>query len=817
MLPILPFLALALSAQTAPAPLRLVEIDLARHPGFDWQAADLDLYSAPRPGGTLLRILADDADLARLGNRRISWSVIHEDQAAFYAARLAEGPAFPAGAGALGAWLNPPFAAGSMGGYYTFAEIQSVLDQIAAAHPSIASAKTSIGTSVEGRPLWMLKVSDNPGVDENEPETRFDALHHAREPESMQATLWFLLWLVESYGTDPLATYLVNAREIFFVPCVNPDGYVYNQSTAPGGGGLWRKNRRNLGGGEFGVDLNRNYPFQWGFDDVGSSPSKSSETYRGPAPASEPETAAMVAFLSARDFKTSLSTHTFSDLWLHAFGYDTLIPSNEAQYQEVEDLATEVNGYLAGPIASTLYLANGGTTDYEHALHSTLAFTPEIGGDQDGFWPPTSRIVPLAEENLLGHQRTALAAGAFVHTLVLAQSEVGDGDGFFEAGERLSIALTVRNSGLAATAGAVSAALTSAISAAVVVDGAHGFGALASFSQASTGATPLLLEIAPGTPPGTAIPYELTLTYEGFPQSFPAILPVGVPHAFLADSVEVDLGWTSGLASDTALTGQWEFGDPIGTTSGSEPAHPENDASPAGTRCFSTGNGGGSAGNDDVDDGYVTLISPPIDLSGIGPARLGYSRWFADLSTEDDTFAVALSADDGATWTPLESVSTSQNQWTSVTFAVPTFLPQTDRMRVRFVAADDPNNSIVEAAVDELKIEIYDAEPRMNVYGTPALAHPVAMHVAGEALAPYATFFSTSQGFLAIPGIGGAILLNPASAFELLSSTLPAGGLAQTIVTLPSGPALAGLTVYVQSLVLGSAPGFTNRSAITLE
>src|SRR5262245_13539570 len=152
-----------------------------------------------------------------------------------------------------------------MGGYYTLNELQSVLDQIRAAYPAIVTAKTSLGSSVEGRPLWMVKVSDNPASDEAEPEARFDALHHAREPESMQASLWFLLWLVESYGSDPLATYLVDHRELFFVPCVNPDGYVYNQSTDPGGGGLWRKNRRNLGGGDFGVDLNRNYTYQWGY------------------------------------------------------------------------------------------------------------------------------------------------------------------------------------------------------------------------------------------------------------------------------------------------------------------------------------------------------------------------------------------------------------------------------------------------------------------------------------------------------------------------------------------------------------------------
>ena len=102
-------------------------------------------------------------------------------------------------------------------------------------------------------------------------EVRLDSLHHSREPQGMQSSLWFLLYMLEEYGNDPLATYLVNEREIYFVPCVNPDGYEYNRQIAPGGGGLWRKNRRD-NGNSTGVDLNRNYPFQWGFDNSGSSP-----------------------------------------------------------------------------------------------------------------------------------------------------------------------------------------------------------------------------------------------------------------------------------------------------------------------------------------------------------------------------------------------------------------------------------------------------------------------------------------------------------------------------------------------------------------
>ena len=150
-------------------------------------------------------------------------------------------------------------------------------------------ADTSCIESLVDRAAAMERViSDNPETDEGEPEMRIDAMHHAREPQGMQTTLWFMLFLLENYGSDPLATYLVNEREMYFVPCVNPDGYEYNRINNPNGGGMWRKNRRDNGDGTFGVDLNRNYKAGWTAPCAGSTNS-GSDTYKGPSAGSEPE------------------------------------------------------------------------------------------------------------------------------------------------------------------------------------------------------------------------------------------------------------------------------------------------------------------------------------------------------------------------------------------------------------------------------------------------------------------------------------------------------------------------------------------------
>ena len=81
---------------------------------------------------------------------------------------------------------NPPLGQGAMGGHYTLAQVISILDTFAANYPSICAPKVSLGQTHEGRDIWMVKISDNVGVDENEPEVLFDALHHAREPLSME-------------------------------------------------------------------------------------------------------------------------------------------------------------------------------------------------------------------------------------------------------------------------------------------------------------------------------------------------------------------------------------------------------------------------------------------------------------------------------------------------------------------------------------------------------------------------------------------------------------------------------------------------------
>jgi murein tripeptide amidase MpaA len=348
--------------------------------------------------------IATAADLATIKRSGLAYEVAIENVEAHYARELAASAPPPAIANST---LNPPLGQGGMGGHYTLAEMEAILDSFARTYPSICAAKVSIGRSVEGRDLWMVKISDNVGVDESEPEVYYDALHHAREPVSMAATLLFMDSLLAGHAAgDPEFEYLVNEREFYFVPCVNPDGYEYNRSIAPGGGGMWRKNRR----GGYGVDLNRNYSTQWG--GVGSSGSQTSDLYRGAAPLSEPETAAIDAFLRARQFVQAFSTHTYAEVLLRPWCYQPGDPSNVAAYERVARVATATTGMRHGAWYSQLYPSSGTAVDHHHVVRGSLAWTAELGtAGEGGFWPSPTNQVNIATRHQYMFKAIALLAG----------------------------------------------------------------------------------------------------------------------------------------------------------------------------------------------------------------------------------------------------------------------------------------------------------------------------------------------------------------------------------------------------------------------
>lgn len=301
------------------------------------------------------------------------------------------------------------FNLGSIGGNLSLEELLAELDEMANLYPELITVKQAINdeTTHEGRSIYWVKISDNPNTDEtDEPEVLYTGLTHAREPVSMMQIIYYMWYLLENYENGGEIQYLVDNLELYFVPCVNPDGYVYNQTIEPNGGGMWRKNLcDNNNDGNFdefddGVDLNRNFGYMWGYDDQGSSPDPSDATYRGTSAFSEPETQIIKYFTENHEFVLAQNHHTYSNLLLYPVGYTTIQAADFDLFSTYSDYMTKVNNYSTGTGWELLYPVNGDSNDWMYGELGIIAFTAESGSAAQGFWPNQADILPICETNL---------------------------------------------------------------------------------------------------------------------------------------------------------------------------------------------------------------------------------------------------------------------------------------------------------------------------------------------------------------------------------------------------------------------------------
>ena len=303
------------------------------------------------------------------------------------------------GSGSFSPQTPSNFNLGSMGGYLTYDEMLDELDAMYAQYTSLITQKDHISTyeTYENRPIYHVKISDNPGANESgEPNVLYTAIHHAREPMSLVQTIFYMWYILENYGTNDEVTYLVDHTQMYFVPCLNPDGYIYNEQTNPNGGGMWRKNRR----GGYGIDLNRNYSYGWGT--TGVSFNQNNDTYPGTGPFSEPETQAMKWLVETYDFEMAFNAHTYGPSLLFPIGTtNEEFAEHHDYFQEYTNHMTELNGYAAFK-SSGLYPASGDSDDYMYKVDigtgekdAIFAHTPEIG---TSFWPSSADIEPTCKD-----------------------------------------------------------------------------------------------------------------------------------------------------------------------------------------------------------------------------------------------------------------------------------------------------------------------------------------------------------------------------------------------------------------------------------
>ncbi|WP_066364121.1 M14 family metallopeptidase [Herbidospora mongoliensis] len=293
--------------------------------------------------------------------------------------------------------------------YHNVAELNAEVNAALSAHPAIIR-KVAVGTSYQGREIYAVKISDNVATDEAEPEVLFTHGQHAREHLTVEMAVYLLNLLTDSYGSDSRITDIVNSREIWIIPNVNPDGSEYDIAT--GSYRSWRKNRQpNSGSSAIGTDLNRNWAYNWGCCG-GSSGTTSSETYRGPSAESSPEIKAVADFVRGRvvsgtqQIKAHIDWHSYGELILWPYGYTTantaagLTQDDRDAHATLGSQMAATNNYTPEQ-ASDLYITDGSIDDWMWGAYKIFSYTFEMYpvASNPGFYPPDEAIVPQTTRN----------------------------------------------------------------------------------------------------------------------------------------------------------------------------------------------------------------------------------------------------------------------------------------------------------------------------------------------------------------------------------------------------------------------------------
>ncbi len=659
------------------------------------------------PGGGRMLMLTG-AEISRVEGLGVAVSVLDADVSRTYADRARRDRS-------LAVQSAPSrvnhFHLGSMGGYLTLAEVEAELDSMRRAYPSLIGFRQAIGVTVENRTIWAVRISRNPDVDEAEPRVLFTALHHAREPGGMMTLLYTMWYLLEQYGIDDEVTDILDHRELTFVPVVNPDGYVFNETNTPDGGGMWRKNRRNNGDGSYGVDLNRNYGFKWGADNIGSSAVSTAETYRGPSAFSEPETAALRDLCAGRGFSLAVNYHSFADALIHPWGWSDALPADSVIYRRLAGMMTSHNYYASGTSVEAIgYATNGDADDWMYGERVVkpvvFAMTVEVGGVDDGFWPAPSRIVPIADENLMTNLMAARLAGESYRVEVVSQEQKRSSD-------TMAVSLRLVNAGVQTLSNGVTVQFGAANGAVVAP--------VNLFVHAPT-ATPLTVRLrrGSGVVDGSRV-WLITQVSSAAGRSRDSLaIRAGLPGVLLADGADSTRAlWT---AEATRGADMWD------TTARS---------SYSGRLCFTdspTGNYGRNVSS-------TLSLQEPVTLNGVGAELRFRARW--NIEPAYDCASVEASTDGGTTWVPLGGLFTrpgsgetggkqvaglpcmdrTQREWVEEVMNLDHLAGST--VRIRFRMESDAYAEHDGIYVDDIRVLLYRAQPT----AVPVGEQPVALRL----------------------------------------------------------------------------------------
>ena len=396
--------------------------------------------------------------------------------------------------------------------------------------------------------------------------------------------------------------------------------------------------RRN-NSGSYGVDLNRNFGYMWGYDNNGSSPTPSSETYRGPFAFSEPEAQAVRDHIIGKGIQTYFNMHSYQDAILFPWGYIDAYTPDSVTYREFASDMAALNGYSYGNSSDILgYPSNGSVRDWLYGeqvvKNKIFGYTIEIGNYSDNFWPPQSRIFPIAQQNVPVNLYQAWVAGEYV-----ALQNPNFQQQYFNPGDNVELLPSFRNKGLS-PAYNLNIDLSSLSQYAAVVNGMVVFDSIAARSSAQV-TTPFTIAISESAPVEEKIKLLVTTSTSGVTMSTDTVsFIIGVPTYMFIDTTNNPLThWT---ITATPSTPRWE----ATTTSFHSSPNSYTDSK--------TGNYSASA--------TVTMsLTNPVNLSSYSNPKLTFWTKY-EIESNWDYGQVEISTNNGSTWSPLQGLYTEPGQ-----------------------------------------------------------------------------------------------------------------------------------------------------------
>ena len=275
--------------------------------------------------------------------------------------------------------LGSPKATKALSDYLSPTEVAAFLDQVINDYPNITKRVELASGLPEGGTIYALKISDNPELDENEPRFLMDGQMHPREVMTPEIVVHAIDYLTSNYDTDTQVQRWVDNLEIWMVPVVNPDGAAYVHAHDS----MWRKNRSHNCGSDVGVDLNRNFEWNWN-GCSGSSSICSEDTYRGPSAASEPETQALQSLMEALRPLYYLTYHSYGEyiLWPSSCGHveehEMLSQVGEELNAVVQNDSGQTGQWTTGTATDVMYSAPGGSDDHAYGATGAITITMEV-------------------------------------------------------------------------------------------------------------------------------------------------------------------------------------------------------------------------------------------------------------------------------------------------------------------------------------------------------------------------------------------------------------------------------------------------------